>query len=449
KILLKKIKITMGSGNGNIDDLKELRDHLQKLLMLDPTIDCLKNLIMKAKNMQYDYYTFQVNIPYYTHIFCVFSPDSKRVVCCYEDNIILCNNIGNPDKIISQFFKNKMGTIKAVAFSPDGKKIVFGHDKFLTLYNINDLDTIVSKSSEEIYAGSLVFSPDGKYLFSSGINLVVWDASSLKRIAIKPPNEQGGPIDIINSFAISPDGKHIVSGGKRLLLWNINDDPKNMTYEELMKGNDYIDSLRFSPDGKYIAWSNKKSLRLWDIDNVKKKEDVLYECAEKEDIYLLGFSPDGKKIICYCNHSKFNVVSWETKFLSYDISDLNKIIPSQTLMEQQSVKDAACSPDGNKIIFVSEHYLAVLFSILFTDEEISLVNSLKNPKDYNIDQLRLVYELCLRSLKDQAISSDRCTEIKETFETLPEKMKELLYKLKLFNKELVSSKGWFSGCTLF
>jgi hypothetical protein len=103
---------------------------------------------------------------------------------------------------------------------------------------------------------------------------------------------------------------------------------------------------------------------------------------------------------------------------------------------------------GNKIVFAGYNhgnYSLILFNLL-TNEELSVVNKLK---EYNVDQLRLVYELCLRLLSGQVIPSNRCDEVKKTFETLPTDMKELLYKLKLFNKESVSSQGWFSGCALF
>jgi len=337
-----------------------------------------------------------------------------------------------------------------VAFSPDGKCIVFGaqkdRDNFcLELWNIENLDDVRPlRVTNKHYIRSLVFSPDGNYIFSGGMNLIVWDARSLEIIVTKSPHPKGS-FDFIGSLAISPDGRHIVSGGKRLLLWNIN-DVKDITYKVLMNGEDYIDSLGFSPDGKYIAlsknnmFSKNYSLILWDIDN--SKDYVLQMRGEGEGIHLLRFSSDGK-IIAY-----YKSAGLIANFILYDISDL-KNVTHKVFMEISSVGSAVCSPDGDKIVSVTQIGLnkkQFYLSILFTDEEMSVVNKLK---EYTPDKLRLVYELCLRSLSGHVIPSSRCDEVKKTFGTLPEDMKDLLYKLKLFNKESVSSQGWFSGCTLF
>jgi len=432
KIFLKKIKIIVDNGDGDIDDLKELQDHLQKSLILVPTIDCLKSLIMKTKNMKYDRYLLKGDIELFGGYVYALSPDSKHIVFCNTKNIILFN-IENPDKSTHKSFDHQMGRITAVAFSPDGKNIVFGgaidHAYFsFMLWNIENLDNNVLPSPviNEHFISSLVFSPNGKYIFSGGTSLAVWDASNLENIALKSPHPADS-IDIIHSLAISPDGTFIVSGGKRLLLWDVKDvkDVKKITYKVLGSGEDNIVSLGFSPDGKYIILSNDKRLILWGVDD--SKNNVLRTCQEGESIGSLGFSSDGKTI---AYHNSGDSIA---DFILYKISNLENITP-KILMNTEPVVIAVCSPDGDKIVSVIStgwESRKLYLSIIFTDEEMSVVNKLK---EYNVDQLRLVYELCLWSLKGQAISPSREDEVKKTFETLPKNMKKLLYKLRLFNK---------------
>ena len=438
-ILLKKIKKVIGSGNENIDDLKKLEDHLQKELLLVPTIDCLKDCIIKAKNMKYDQYLLKDDIA--IEEFCAYalSPDSNHIVVCNYKNIILLN-VENPVKSISRSFDHQMGRITAVTFSPDGKNIVFGgeiyhnsgeidHDNCcLELWNIENLDDVRQlRVTNKHFIGSLVFSHNGKYIFSGGMSLAIWDASNLENIALKSPNP-GKSIDIIHSLAISPDGNHIFSGSKRLLLWDLK-DVKNITYKELIRRGDPIDSLGFSPDGKYIVLSDTKCLILWDIND--SKDYVLKTCQEGDNIDSLGFTSDGK-IIAYYN-SEDSIAN----FILYDINDLENH-NFKIFMKSRPLVRAVCSPDGDKIVSVTDTEKVtdrtgqkLYLSIIFTDEEMSVVNKLK---EYNVDQLRLVYELCLWSLKGLAISPSREDEVKKTFKTLPKSMKKLLYGLKLFNK---------------
>jgi hypothetical protein len=70
-----------------------------------------------------------------------------------------------------------------------------------------------------------------------------------------------------------------------------------------------------------------------------------------------------------------------------------------------------------------------------TDQEQALLNQIKN---YNVDQVRLIYQLCLQSSKKQSIELKKGSEEEQIFKTLPEDMQKLLTDLFL-------PKGWLSG----
>jgi WD40 repeat protein len=96
---------------------------------------------------------------------------------------------------------------------------------------------------------SVAFSPDGKQIASSSLDIRLWDAETGARIG--QPME--GHDDAILSIAFSPDGKQIASGSldKTIRLWNVE---TGASIGQPMEGHhDAIVSIAFSRDGKQFA----------------------------------------------------------------------------------------------------------------------------------------------------------------------------------------------------
>lgn len=164
-----------------------------------------------------------------------------------------------------QVLSGHSGTVRCLALSPDGTRIVTGsQDKSLRLW-----DAIAGASMGPAWKGPtgtivcVSFSPDGtKVAYGSRDSKVwLWDVepSMGKGISLK------GHTDVVTCLAFSPNGKSVVSGSgdNTLRLW---DAMTGVGVGSGWKGHeDAVLCLAFSPDGtRVISGSMDKTLRIWD-----------------------------------------------------------------------------------------------------------------------------------------------------------------------------------------
>ncbi len=153
----------------------------------------------------------------------------------------------------------------AVAFSPDGSRIVSGSkDNTLILWDAKSgkpIDEPMRKHAGLVYA--VAFSPDVSRIVSGSWDntLILWDAQSGKPIGDPMRGHTGN----VNAVAFSPDGSRIVSGSNdsTLILWDVK---SSKPIGEPMKGHkDWVHAVAFSPDGsRIVSGSSDDTLILWD-----------------------------------------------------------------------------------------------------------------------------------------------------------------------------------------
>lgn len=167
--------------------------------------------------------------------------------------------------------------INALAFSPDGTMLASGSwDDQIILWDVSDPNNPVniatlSGSSEDVI--SLAFSPDGKILASGykgkelpgdiheNAVVILWDVSTRQMI--------GQPLakhtDSVNSVVFSPDGKYLFSGSwdKTIIQWDV---ASQQPVEQFVGHIDLIFTVAVSSDGTMLAsGGSDKTIILWDI----------------------------------------------------------------------------------------------------------------------------------------------------------------------------------------
>ncbi len=155
------------------------------------------------------------------------------------------------------------------------------------------LNILTNDYSDAVY--NVAFSPDGKFLASSGANstLIVWDLGTGKpALKLEDADNVGGDV------AFSPDNAMFASGstssGKVSRVWNL---PSGKQILTIPGHGDNVVSLTFSPDNSLLASgsvnydsSGTNVLAVW---NFKTGSQQIWN-GHTSSVTSVAFSPDGE-----------------------------------------------------------------------------------------------------------------------------------------------------------
>nr|VFJ46503.1 MAG: WD40 repeat [Candidatus Kentron sp. FW] len=200
--------------------------------------------------------------------------------------------------------------IYAVAFSPDGARLVTGSlDHTLRLWDVStSLDTGISTPLDaggkrklvKVLAGhtddvmAAAFTPDGKYLLSGSDDQTIrlWDGRDGK--FIKQLAEQDSRV---SSLAISPDGKKVLSGpGYPPYTVNVFAIPSGQRLRRFTEHKNVVIATAISPpddQGRKLAATgggSDQEIYLWDLATGEIRHKLM---GKGNIIWSVGFARDG------------------------------------------------------------------------------------------------------------------------------------------------------------
>ena len=204
-------------------------------------------------------------------------------------------------------------TITALAFTPDGKKLVVGGFHELTVW-----DAVQGKLEQRIYtraerAYALVFLPDGMLAVAGGrpgqegdvriYNLNGGNAKTENGITILDGvhdsavklKELAETDDSVLCLAVSADGKKLAAGGcdRLVRVWDLTPGYANAKLEQTIENHaDWVFGVAFAADGKHLLTASRdKTAKVWDLTT---KESVLTFPDHQNTVYSVTVNADGK-----------------------------------------------------------------------------------------------------------------------------------------------------------
>ena len=256
------------------------------------------------------------------------------------------------------------GTVREIAYSPDGTLIAAAGSLGIWLYDAESLAEVGRIAQRARY---IAFSPNGRILASghwSEQTVHLWDVEtreSVGRLAFADDRgvtaltfsldgrslaagyaggDENGFVGLWNigthqqtarlntaarslwALAFSPDGQLLASGGHKnagIDLWNVRSHALMTTFEGHNEKpyNHEVSTLAFSPDGETLASGSAydDTIRLWEVSTGRQvaKLSKDHPNAEYQGVNCIAFSPDGALLTSTGDDGR--ILVWDTQTL--------------------------------------------------------------------------------------------------------------------------------------
>jgi RNA polymerase sigma factor (sigma-70 family) len=238
-----------------------------------------------------------------------FSPDGKSLLAGGGDKLLSLWDVASGR--LKATFEGNDGSVISVAFAPDGKRwaAAFHEDRVVRVWRDEERKIEGQDEPGHVYLRekklehdapvyAVAFSPDGKKLVAAGGQpakpakpgfVTFWDPDN--------GNELGtlqGAADVVAHVAFAPDGKTLATtgGDRTLLLWDLTKKSEPRSLGEL---DDKLMSyaLAFSPDGKTLAVGVGRKIKLFDTSTAKERATLE---GHADTVFCLAFSPDSRTL---------------------------------------------------------------------------------------------------------------------------------------------------------
>jgi WD40 repeat protein/tetratricopeptide (TPR) repeat protein len=233
-----------------------------------------------------------------------FSPDGTRMLTGSEDHTArLWARESDTGWRLDKTLKHE-NRVRAVAFSPDGKRVLTGsEDKTAQIWEVATGQPMGEPLKHEGEVWAVAFSPDGTQALTGCQDKAarLWEVATGQPLG--EPLRHPGPVWAV---AFSPNGRRVLTGsgdtisksGEARLWETATGQQLGPPLKDLLQG--LIWAVAFSPDGTRILTgsqergSNRGAARLWDATSGRLLGTPL---PHQDRVRAVAFSPDGTQML--------------------------------------------------------------------------------------------------------------------------------------------------------
>jgi eukaryotic-like serine/threonine-protein kinase len=251
--------------------------------------------------------------------------------------------------------RGHLESVRSVAFSPDGQRIVTGSDdrtaKVWEAASGRELLTLKGHGA----VGYIAFLPDGQRIVTGSWDRTakVWEAASGRELLTLKGHGAVGYIGFL------PDGQRIVTGSldRTAKVWEAASGRELLT----LKGHGVVGYIAFSPDGqRFVIGSDNKTAKVWDAASGR---ELLTLKGHSARIYSVAFSPDGQRIV---------TGSFDQTAKVWDAASGRELLTLKG--HSASIFSVAFSPDGQRIVTGSHDGTAKVWDAASGKELVTLAD---------------------------------------------------------------------------
>jgi WD40 repeat protein len=263
---------------------------------------------------------------HWSHTYTVdFGPEGKRAVSgSYDTSLRMWDLDGRSPKEQLVWKKDPVQTY-ALAFSPDGTGVAYGgSDTTVRLWEPDKRWIARKFAGHPGQVSAVAYSPDGKKLLTCSLTSVrLYDVSTGRA-----DREFKGHTKNVNAIAYSPNGRYALSGAGALeyknnqplvvngkyvyadcttRLWDVDNGKEmfNIKDQEVP-----VLSVTFRPDGRRIAYGLQEGvIRLYDLTDTRPGKMTKLQAKGYGYGYWVRYAPDGKTLVTVGLDGK--VILWD------------------------------------------------------------------------------------------------------------------------------------------
>ncbi len=278
--------------------------------------------------------------------------------------------------------------VASVVFSPDGSRLASsGFDGIIRLW---DVDTGIETYRLPVTTATIsfiyvAFSPDGSRLASgSSIDGIIrlWDVDTGKETRRLTEHTSN-----VTAMAFSPDGSQLAagSGDGTIRLWDV--DASEETRQLTKLHSEIVFFIAFSPDGSQLVSGSRddNTIRLWDMDTGKETRRFT---VDTKRLSSLALSPDGSQLA-------LGLFNYDDTTITIPLWDLDTGKETRRLTGHTSSVDAMVfSPDGSRLVSGSHDQTVRLWDVDTGIETLRLNGPTRwvNTVAFSPDGRRIAYE---------------------------------------------------------